>query len=231
MAHPLCDERLPANEMPSTSLPNTGSQMGSWKALEETQGCCYYHCEVLERLSSPIHVQKNRQRLVFCYKYVLFQLRDSTLIVFVVLAIKAVIKCQSIARQNFARSKLDRLRHEHRTAYVTVIQAKWRCFLNSRRFALIVQNVINIQSTIRKWIAQKFFAGMMTDIITCQSIARRRSSLSQFKVAVFSATSISKIWRGYLYSTVYQQTLEGVYFHCIIACHILLWYLTVSICL
>ena len=122
-----------------------------------------------------------------------------------------MITCQSIARQNFARGELDRLQHEHRMACATAIQARWRCFIGTRCFAVIVQNVTIIQSTVRRWSAGKICVGMMNDIITCQSIMRRRSPLSQFKLALFAATTISKIWRRYLYSTVYLQTLEGVF--------------------
>ncbi|KAL7520846.1 hypothetical protein ACHAWX_005550 [Stephanocyclus meneghinianus] len=81
--------------------------------------------------------------------------------------------CQSAARRYLALRKVDAIRSKRRIAHATVVQARWRCCIWTKRLLVCRNSAVVLQSAIRTWAEKKQFKKVLRDIIVCQSFVRR----------------------------------------------------------
>lgn len=122
-------------------------------------------------------------------------------IIFVQSAVRRYLAKMEVAR----RRKLVELNNDHLALLnekASIIQKHWRGFAACIKYRLTVGDVITVQSVARRRLAQRYLAWQHQSAIVLQSVARKRlamkkrAALKARDVEAESSTKIQSLWRG-----------------------------------
>jgi myosin heavy subunit len=99
---------------------------------------------------------------------------------------ESIVVCQSIARRKLATNHMLHLHHEHHVKIATAIQARWKAYLEYKRYMETVRKVVIIQSVFHRNVAVRY--------------------LDIHKKA---AAKIAATWKASARKVLYQQVILG----------------------